>query len=592
MLLKLVKSNLFKENQILFFSIIFCATTATLLEAFSIGTFLPIIQNIIGNTPTKTGGLFEGLIEVLNSFYPDNVLASLFILFGILNILRIFFSILKEIINQTISQKVKTSIQYHFFKKYAYADIFFHSQKKPGDLIYNMVSLPQDVSSLYLIIPSIITDIIQITLLSTFLAYLSPILLLSIFSLSLFFGLIAILIGGKAQVIFGTKTINAHMNLLSLNHELIGGFKDLICANASTIWIKKSKKEIQQYFINKMKSFSSRTIISKSIEGVFLLSVAIAGAYMAQKKSKDLVLYLPLAAVYLMAIFRVIPYVGKLINSISILKNYKYALDVYESAINEVTKTSNTLQHREKVTFFNKNISVKSLSFRYPKSQKLVLQDINLEINKNETLAIVGESGSGKSTLIDLILGLQTPSNGDIFIDETNLQSINLDSWRLKIGYVSQNPYIFNGTIAENISLGQDYSQEKMNHALSVSRIDKFINTLDDGIFSQVGERGLSLSGGQRQRICIARSIYKSPDLLIFDEATNSLDNQTEKEIIDLINSIKKDMTIIILAHRLETIQNADKIIVIDKGGIIESGKHLDLIDKKGSYYHLYNAHR
>lgn len=238
---------------------------------------------------------------------------------------------------------------------------------------------------------------------------------------------------------------------------------------------------------------------------------------------------------------------------------------------------------------FAHGIRFKNVSFRYEGCHdKYVLRHINLEVPLGKTTAIVGASGSGKTTLVKLMLGFYYPTEGGIYIDEENIQNINLDSWRDRCGVVLQNGFIFSGSVADNIALSDETpALERMKYAVRLSRIENRIESLPMGYHTQLGETGLELSGGEKQRIHIARAIYRNPDFLFFDEATSSLDAKNESEIIDSLEQFCQQKTVVIVAHRLSTVKNADHIIVLDEGEIVEQGTHEALTAKHGHYYQL-----
>ncbi len=237
----------------------------------------------------------------------------------------------------------------------------------------------------------------------------------------------------------------------------------------------------------------------------------------------------------------------------------------------------------------NKSIYVNSLSFQYegPRSP-YVLKDIDIVIPERKVTALVGTSGSGKTTLLKLILGFYKPVEGDIMVGDTRLKNLSLKLWRSRVGVVMQDGYIFPDSIANNISPGVDIiDREKLNKAISIANISEFVETLPLGINTRIGHNGHGLSQGQKQRILIARAVYKNPEYLFFDEATNSLDAVNEKQIVENLDEFFSGKTVLVIAHRLSTVRNADNIMVIDKGRMIESGTHNELIDKKGVYYNL-----
>ena len=242
-----------------------------------------------------------------------------------------------------------------------------------------------------------------------------------------------------------------------------------------------------------------------------------------------------------------------------------------------------------KIKNFNSSILFENVEFKYEENENNVLKDINIEIKKGKTVAIVGKSGSGKTTLSDLIPRFYDPTQGSISIDQHNIKKYSLKSLRNLIGIVTQNIILFNDTIKNNILYGRDNaSQKELSNALKSANIEDLVFNLKDGLNTIIGENGIKLSGGEKQRLSIARALIKNPEILILDEATASLDSESEKKVHRAIDNIIKNRTVIIIAHRLSTIVNADKILVMDKGRIVEQGTHTELLQKDGNYKKLY----
>jgi len=231
-------------------------------------------------------------------------------------------------------------------------------------------------------------------------------------------------------------------------------------------------------------------------------------------------------------------------------------------------------------------IEFSNVVFRYPTRQEVkVANGINFKVNPGETVALVGESGSGKSSVIGLLQRFYDPEEGEILVDGHKISDYNLKWYRQQCGYVGQEPVLFSGTIAENIAFGKDKMDDKeVERAAKLANAHNFIMTFPDGYDTQVGERGAKLSGGQKQRIAIARALVSHPSIMLLDEATSALDSKSERVVQSALDSIMKNHTTIVVAHRLSTIRNADRIYVLDKGVIVESGKHEELMEKSGRY--------
>jgi len=236
----------------------------------------------------------------------------------------------------------------------------------------------------------------------------------------------------------------------------------------------------------------------------------------------------------------------------------------------------------------NQDIKVEEVDFRYTGSEAEVLKKLSLSIPANKITAIVGVSGSGKTTLMKLLLKFYDPNVGKISIGNQDLKNISQKSWRDLCGVVMQEGYIFNDTIANNIAVGSDYiDKDRLKQAVDIANIQDFIGTLPLSYNTKIGMEGVGLSTGQKQRLLIARAVYKNPKFLFFDEATSALDANNEKEIMKKLNTFFENKTVVVIAHRLSTVKNADQIVVLDQGKIVELGGHKELVDLKGNYYKL-----
>lgn len=283
--------------------------------------------------------------------------------------------------------------------------------------------------------------------------------------------------------------------------------------------------------------------------------------FLVWKEQGDVRFILPIITVCVLALYRLLPSINRIMSAYySILYNHK-ALDVvYADSHSGVEVLGN-----DKIDFEH-SISLRRVTFGYPNKEP-TLKDVDLVIRKGEKIAFVGESGVGKSTLVDLIIGLYSPNQGGILVDEELLGTNNIRCWRSKIGYVPQQVYLFDGTVAENVLFFRQYNERKLIESLEKANIYEFLKSLN-GVDTKVGEGGIQLSGGQAQRIAIARALYGDPDLLVFDEATSSLDTDTEAEIMNEIYQIIGNKTLLIVAHRLNTVKRCDKIFRLANGRV------------------------
>ena len=289
---------------------------------------------------------------------------------------------------------------------------------------------------------------------------------------------------------------------------------------------------------------------------------------------------LPIIALYAFAGYRLLPAIQHIYSAITQLRFLKPSLDTLYKDIKNLERLN--LQEDQNILPLNKKISLEGVNYSYPNSSRTALKDINLDISAKTTVGFVGTTGSGKTTLIDIILGLLECQQGKLKVDGNVISKQNSRAWRKSIGYVPQYVYLSDDTIAANIAFGiniKDINQKAVEKAAKIANLHEFvIDELPNHYQTSIGERGVRLSGGQRQRIGIARALYYNPSVLILDEATSALDNQTEQAVMDAVDNLSKDITIILIAHRLNTVKNCDIIFKLEKGKLISQGSFKELI--------------
>ena len=271
--------------------------------------------------------------------------------------------------------------------------------------------------------------------------------------------------------------------------------------------------------------------------------------------------------------WKVLPAINRILNSITITKTEVPYIEKLYDLFDEIEKNKTYVKNlnKDNILHFTKSIKLKNINFKYFGASEEIFKNLSFNIPSGKVVGIIGTSGAGKSTLIDILIGLLKPSSGKILIDNIELNNDNVNQWIGKIGYVPQAPYLYDGTLAENIAFG--YKKEIINRDLvlkccNMASLGSFINALPDGIDVKIGERGVRISGGQRQRIAIARALYKQPEIMVFDEATSSLDSKNEKLVLNTIYALRNDVTMLIIAHRLTTVKECDLILWLENGKI------------------------
>lgn len=360
----------------------------------------------------------------------------------------------------------------------------------------------------------------------------------------------------------GNKVVALVQSLANIRGAALGNFKMIKLRSNQENVAKEFEQKSRELSILSAKSQSLQQLPRVMLETIGF-SMLIGVVIYILMRSKDLSVLIPIISMYALALYRMLPSLNKIISN--------YNQIIYTSAIIASIDIELNLPEENvggtDITF-NHEILVKNISFKYNNSDT-VLENVNLKINKCESVAFVGESGSGKSTLIDILIGLYQPLSGNIYVDGILLDDTNLKSWRRKIGYIPQTIYLFDGTVAENVMFGCDYNENKLIESLQKANIYDFLLT-KGGINTQVGEGGIQLSGGQKQRIGIARALYLEPEILVLDEATSALDHETELEVMNEIYKISHDKTLLVIAHRLSTVEKCDRVIKIVAAKISE----------------------
>ena len=412
---------------------------------------------------------------------------------------------------------------------------------------------------------------------------------------------IAIIVGfslGSAYILifyFVRRTLNKlGKERLKNNHlrftvvsEAFGAVKEIKITGLESNYINRFSKSAEIY----AKTQSSSKLINQ-LPRLILEAIAFGGILLvilyiiSQKGSFNSAI--PIISLYVFAGYRLMPALQTIYASFTQLTFIGPSLKkLYEELMD--LKKINVDNDKNKIIPKDK-ICLKNINFFYPGSSRVSIKNLNLNINARSSVGFIGSTGSGKSTLVDIMMGLLEPQDGSLEIDGKVIDKKNIRSWQRSIGYVPQNIFLFDDTVEANIAFGEDSIKIDKNKVEKVSKIANLhefvINELPNKYQTTIGERGVRLSGGQRQRIGIARALYYDPQVLILDEATSALDNETEKAVMEAINNLGKNVTIILIAHRLGTVKMCDKIVVIEKGEIKNTGRFADLIKEKENFYH------
>ncbi len=507
--------------------------------------------------------------------------AQLMLFFG-----RTTIEIVRSWILMHISSRINISLVSDFFVKLMKLPISFFDTKMTGDIMQRINDHHRIENFLTSTSLNVLFSFVNLIVFSFVLAYYNlTIFAVFIFGSSLYFIWILFFLKRRADLDF--KRFNQNSQNQSKVMELITGMQEIKLHNAERQ--KRWQWENIQVRLFKI-----------NIKGLALEQTQNAGSNLINELKNIIITFLSAKLVIdgkiTLGMMLSISYIiGQLNSPIMQLVSFTQSLQDAKlslerlSEIHSKQNEESTLNETTSEIEPNASIDIKNVSFQYTGMYgDMVLKDLDLVIPANKITAVVGTSGSGKTTLMKLLLKFYDPNTGEIKIAHQNLHSISPKAWRDKCGVVMQEGYIFSDTIANNIAVGEEnIDKEKLRHAVTIANIKEHIESLPLGYNTKIGMEGIGLSTGQKQRILIARAVYKNPDYLFFDEATSALDANNEKVIMNNLNEFFKGKTVLIIAHRLSTVKNADQIIVLDKGKIAELGNHNELTAKRGAYYEL-----
>ena len=496
------------------------------------------------------------------------------------------FKYLSSLIIAKVRVRVVTNIRNSLFEKIINFRINFFTNEKKGDVISRLTSDIQQIEN------SVINSVTVL--------FKEPALLLGLFfilsaiSIKLtVYTLVLIPVSGfiisniakhlKVKAAFSQTALG---NINNIINETLDGIRIIKLFTANSFIKNRFGNEVTEYGrqnYSMYKRFELSNPVSEFLGIVTVSVILLVGGGMVLESSSDITASEFIAFIIIFS--QVLPPAKAITGAFNTIQRGVASADRVFEFIDK-DKTDEEDKGKESIETLNKSIEFENVSFAYENDN--VLNKISFKINRGESIAIVGPSGGGKSTIIDLLSKFYTLKNGSIKIDGKNINKYKTDDIRKMIGIVTQESLLFHDTIKNNICFGSEkYDNNKLKKASEIANAYGFIEKLDEKYDTIIGERGLKLSGGQRQRICIARAIYKDPPILIFDEATSSLDSKSEKSVQTAVEKVMKERTTIIIAHRLSTIKNVDKIIVIDKGQIVETGSHKELIKKNNIYSKL-----
>jgi subfamily B ATP-binding cassette protein MsbA len=564
----------------------------------SLGMLLPFLEMIFkGDKPGVTGFLDESnnvIVRTIRNFLIDSIntrgkvptLGFICILIIVSIFFKNLFIYLAYYVLNPLKNKIVNRLRTELYEKVLHLPIGFFTEKRKGDIISRITN---DVSEVEGSVVGTLEGWVRDPL--TILVTLGALLLISV-KLTLFvlicIPLVGLVVGRISRSLkkSSAEVANLNSDSLSVLDETLSGLRVIKAFNSEPLLRNRFFDINHKLVAAKNKIGFRRDLASPASElmGVMIFTgILFFGGQLVLGGEFDLTGSLFIA--YLALFYQLINPTKALSASFSNMARGTAAIERIEEILNTKSAIDDN-PNGKKLDDFTDSIELRNVTFDYDGVP--ILKNINLKVGKGKTVALVGSSGAGKSTLADLIPRFHDVSSGELLIDGVNIKEYSLRSVRDKISIVTQEPILFNDTIDNNIRLGkQDADLAQIEDAAKVANAFNFITKKENSFETNIGDRGTKLSGGERQRLTIARAIVKNPPILILDEATSSLDTESERLVQDAINNMMQNRTSIVIAHRLSTIRHADEIIVLQKGEIVERGTHEELLKKQGYYYKL-----
>ena len=557
------KNDRIKAIKILFFMLI-----SVFLEALGISLILPIITIMVESDIKSLHPIISQFVTYLGNPSQIELIVILLIFLMTIFVIKNIFLVIYFWVQFSFVVDITKNLGSKLLGRYLLMPYPEHVKRNSSIFIRNVTKEIGQFNSLLVAYLMLSIEILMIVFISTVIFIVEPLGLL-IGSLILFSSSYMFYSFTRDRTVkYGKNRLHHDGKRIYSVQESIGAIRDVIIHGTEKVFLKKFNFHNEETVINERNYEFIRSLPRLFIETVAIITFGFV-IILSLNYSPSVNSLLPVLGLFAGAAIKLMPSINRIIGSFQAIKYNSASVTALFDELHLDIRSKDDLISINKINFDNKLI-LKNVKFIYPSQEKEVLDKINLEIIPGKSIGFVGKSGSGKSTIVDLIVGLISPTEGEISSDGVNIHS-NLKSWQEKVGYVSQNTFLLDDTLKRNIAFGvsdDQINEEHLNKCIVESQLSDYINSLPNGIETTVGERGVRISGGQRQRVAIARALYSNPSLLIFDESTSALDISTEKEIMNVIFGLKRKKTILIVSHRMSTIDNCDIVFKLDNGNL------------------------
>lgn len=580
-----------KSGRIRFFILLAGMFVNALFEMLGVGAipvFIMMISNPDAILQHRWAAPVVGLFDIPHS--QSLLLWGSVALIALFATKNLFFSLLIYVKTKVIyDEQVKLGVR--LFKAYIKANYTFFLNRNSAEILRNVNDEAR------LIISGVIMPLLQIilegfvlTMIVILLLAVEPLISLAAFTVLGGVSYLFIRVTNRKNNAYGKEARKLRRRMNKIVLEGISGIKDIIVLGREDSFLHRYNFSAVRMAV----TLRYKQVISQ-LPKPFMETVAVAGmlfiVMMLLVLGRDVVTLLPVLALFAVATMRLLPILKNIVAAYTDVRYNVYAIDPVYNDLKLLEQTADEKPDREAIKetvpyTFESKIIFRNVSYRYPQSDIPAVQGINLKIPKGAVIGLVGPSGAGKTTLVDILLGLLQPQRGQVLIDDQNIFA-DIRCWRMNVGYIPQFIHLSDDTIRRNIAFGlpdNEIDEERVWQALRAAQLEAFIRELPEGLNTTVGEKGIRLSGGERQRIGIARALYNNPRVLIMDEATSSLDNITEKYVIDALEKMRGDRTVVIIAHRLTTVRKCDVIYLVHEGRIMEHGNYELLLKSSDAF--------
>lgn len=576
-----IYSHLNVRRRIQFVILFFLMIIASFSEVISLGAVLPFLSVLTSPEELFKSEFVKKFFDIVNVKKPMDLLFPITLLFSVTVILSGIMRFLLLWFQTRLCYSIGADFSFDIYRKTLYQKYSVHISRNSSEVISGISNKANSIIYAALIpILSSLSSALMLLMMFGVLLYINPLVTCAtILGFSLIYTIIIKFANSKLSYYSQLNSIKSNQVVKAIQ-EGLGGIRDVLLDGTQNTYCE----------IYKSADFPLRraqaniVIIGGSprfgIESLGIVLIAIL-AYSLASQDGGIGTAIPTLGAFAMGAQRMLPILQQAYSNWTIIKSSESFLNDTLDLLDQPLPDYALNENYNNPIIFKNEIVLKNIHFRYSPAAPFVLKEINVKIKKGEKIGFIGTTGSGKSTLLDIFMGLISPSIGQLYIDRTEINDENCRTWQAHIAHVPQAIFLSDSTIAENIAFGVPYELidfERVRESAKLAQMAEVIESWEGQYLTNVGERGVRLSGGQRQRIGIARALYKKADVIVFDEATSALDNETEREVMESIKGLSNDLTIVIVAHRLSTLKDCDKIIELKNGIVHKVGSYENLI--------------